>query len=95
MKEDDLYAKYSHIIPGSIEYVPKGVVVQAGKNQKIVSHGRICVIKCADADTASDCLKTRIINVQDARQTMRCKICVRRERNIRRRKPNYPSKKLN
>lgn len=92
MTEQELYKKYAHIIPGSIELVLKGTEIQTGKNQKIISHGRICVIRCEFADTAPDCQKTRIINTQDARQTTKCSACTRRERNIRRRKSGSAKK---
>lgn len=83
--KSNLYKKYPHIIKGSIEEVPKGKEIVCGKNDKIVSHGKICVIKCSEFKESS-CLKTRIINIQDAKQVNMCKACTRRLRNSRRRK---------
>lgn len=84
MTNDQLYEKYPHIVQGSIEDVPRGQVVVGGKDNKITSHGKIAIIKCADSN-AQGCLKTRIINVQDAGQTQHCTACTRRRRNERRR----------
>lgn len=86
MKKTDIYTKYPHIIPGSIEEVPKGTIVKCGANDQIRSHGKICVIKCQYADVNPYCLKTRVINLQDVRQVRSCKTCIRRSRNLRRRK---------
>lgn len=84
MKNEDLYKKYPHIIPGSIEEVDRGSMVMGGKDSRIKSHGKIAIIKCADSNIPG-CLKTRIINVQDAEQTKYCSACTRRRRNERRR----------
>lgn len=84
MTNDQLYEKYPHIVAGSIEDVPRGQTVVGGRNNKIVSHGKIAIVKCAEPD-APGCLKTRIINVQDASQTRHCVACTRRRRNERRR----------
>jgi len=84
MTNDQLYEKYPHIVAGSIEDVQRGQVVVGGKDNKITSHGKIAIIKCSDQDMPG-CLKTRIINVQDAGQTKHCVACTRRRRNERRR----------
>lgn len=84
MKNEELYEKYPHIVPGSIEEVDRGSVIVGGKDNKITSHGKIAIIRCVDSDEPG-CLKTRIINVQDAGQTRYCAACTRRRRNERRR----------
>jgi hypothetical protein len=86
MKNEKIYAKYPHIIKGSIESVQKGTIIKCGKNHELTSHGKICVIKCADIEITQGCKKTRIINIQDAKQVTRCKFCTRNRRNIRRRR---------
>ena len=87
MTNEELYKKYPHIINGSIERVDHGQIVCNGKGNKIVAHGRIAVIRCVDSKLKvyPPCLKTRIINVQDAAQTKYCTTCVKRHRNERRR----------
>jgi len=87
MTDEELYQKYPHIIEGSIEHVQHGQVVVGGKDNKIISHGRIAVIRCVDSELKvfPPCMKTRIINVQDAAQTKYCLACVKRHRNERRR----------
>ncbi len=87
MKDVEAYTKYPHIVTGSIEEVPRGTIIKCGANDQVKSHGKICVIKCQYADVNAYCLKTRVINLQDARQVKSCKICIRRSRNLRRRKP--------
>lgn len=84
MTNNQLYEKYPHIVAGSIEDVPRGQTVMGGKNNKIISHGKIAIIKCLDYNVPG-CLKTRIINVQDANQTKYCVACTRQRRNTRRR----------
>jgi hypothetical protein len=84
MNNNELYKKYPHIMDGSIEEVPRGQVVLCGKNTKIISHGKIAIIKCLDKESPG-CLKTRIINIQDAEQSKYCVVCTRRRRNTRRR----------
>jgi hypothetical protein len=81
----NLYEKYPHIIPKSIEEVLEGTTIVCGGKDKLISKGKICVIRCKNADTESKCLKTRVINIQDVNQVYMCKICVRLERNARRR----------
>ncbi|MCK5614243.1 hypothetical protein KAR91_70915 [Candidatus Pacearchaeota archaeon] len=87
MTDEELYKKYSHIIDGSIEHVQHGQVICGGKNNKIIAHGRIVVIRCADSElkVQPPCLKTRIINIQDVAQTKYCTACIKRRRNKRRR----------
>lgn len=80
----ELYEKYQQIVPGSIEEIPKGQLIYCSKDQKIESHGKIAIIKCLDHEIPG-CLKTRIINIQDARQTRYCIVCTKRRRNTRRR----------
>lgn len=84
MTDIELYNKYPHIVKGSIELVPKGQEIICGKDIKIISHGKIAVIKCSNHD-APYCLKTRVINIQDIKQTTLCTACTRRLRNKRRR----------
>lgn len=84
MKNKDIYRKYPHIIHGSIEEVGRGIIIRGGKNNKITSHGKIAIIKCADINMPG-CLETRIINIQDAEQTKYCSACTRRRKNERRR----------
>ena len=86
MKDEEYYKKYPHIVPGSIEEVPSGTEISIGRHARITSHGKICVIRCIDYDKNKDCLKTRIINIQDAGQVKRCSSCTRHDRNIRRRR---------
>ena len=93
MKNKDIYEKYGHIILGSIEEIPRGHTIVVSKNRKIVSHGKIAVIKCENSDDVK-CLKTRIINVQDAGQTKLCETCTRIVRNTKKRIFRR-SKKLN
>ncbi len=85
MDDTLLYEKYSHIIKGSIENVPRGKDIRIGKNEKIKSHGKICIIRCEEVDFSPHCQKTRLINIQDAGQVKKCKACVRKARNMRRR----------
>ena len=86
MNNEDLYKRYPHIIRGSIEDIDRGQIVVGGRRHKIKSHGKIAVIKCANADAGvAHCMKTRIINVQDASQTKFCQVCTRYNRNERRR----------
>jgi hypothetical protein len=80
----DMYEKYPHIIPGSIEEVQRGKVVKCGKDEEIVSHGKICVIKCETDGVISGCKKTRVINLQDAKQVRQCAVCTKYLRNARR-----------
>lgn len=87
MKNDDFYIKYPHIIKGSIEEIQRGTIITCSKNHKVISHGKICVIRCADVEISNDCLKTRIINIQDAKQVTRCIKCARMSRNTRRHIP--------
>ena len=70
----DIYKKYPHIIPGSIEEVPRGKVIKSSKDEELVSHGRICIIKCATDGVVSGCKKTRMINLQDAKQVKQCRV---------------------
>ena len=86
MKDEDLYKKYPHIVKGSIESISKGTIIKCGKNHELTSHGKICVIRCANEGKSHQCLKTRIINVQDARQVTLCRNCIRLKRNIQRRR---------
>lgn len=81
---DKIYKNYPHIVYDSIEEVPRGKVIIGGRNNKITSHGKIAVIRCLDVSSPG-CLKTRIINIQDANQTKYCTACTRRRRNARRR----------
>jgi hypothetical protein len=87
MTDEELYKKYPHIIEGSIEHVQHGQTIHGGKDNKIIAHGRIAVIRCADSELKvhPSCMKTRIINVQDAAQTKYCTACIKRRRNERRR----------
>lgn len=57
--EAAFYKKYKHVVPGSIEKVEPGSIIDECK----VVHGRICKIKCKETG------KLRTINVQDAFQT--------------------------
>lgn len=82
----ELYSKYPHIIVGSIESIERGQIITGGRKNKIKSHGKICVINCENAEKSVPyCLKTRIINVQDAGQVKFCTSCTRYNRNARRR----------
>lgn len=94
MTNEELYKEYPHIIPGSIEEIPRGQIIVCGKNDKIKSHGRICVINCSGFELNPKCLKTRIINTQDLHQVTKCKECVRIERNTRRRLRRMAAKHL-
>ena len=87
MTNKELYKKYPHIVDGSIEEIPRGKLIYCGQSS-IVSHGRIAIIKCANSDLETVCLKTRVINIQDAKQTKYCRLCTKRRRNERRRKSN-------
>jgi len=80
----NLYDLYPQIIPGSIEEVPRETEIYCSKDQKIKSHGKIAIIKCLDYEIPG-CLKTRIINIQDVKQTKYCVVCAKRRRNTRRR----------
>lgn len=82
MGDADLYKKYPHIIAGSIEKADVGHIIKGGKGNAFKSHGKICVIKC-DAKLPG-CVRTRIINIQDARQVKYCVECTKNKRNIRR-----------
>jgi len=84
MKNEEIYKRYPHIIPGSIELVPRGTIIKCGINNKVASHGKICIIRCANSEISQRCMKTRIINVQDAGQVTLCKRCTREKRNIQR-----------
>lgn len=77
----DLYQKYPHIIPKSIEEIPIG---EKATYSKLKSKGLICIIKCKNHKTEPKCLKTRVINIQDAKQVTMCEICIRLERSKRR-----------
>lgn len=81
----DFYSLYPHIMPGSIERVPEGTRIQCGKDDEIISHGTICVIKCATDGAIPGCRKTRVINLQDAKQVKQCRHCLRYLSNLRRR----------
>ena len=81
----DIYKKYPHIIPGSIEDFPKGKTVKCGKDEQFTSHGRICVINCITDGAIAGCKKTRIINLQDAKITKHCSYCKRYLQNLRNR----------
>lgn len=85
ISNNDLYKKYPNVLPGSIEEVPYGKKVMCGKDHTIASQGRICVIKCLEADFSIGCMKTRIININDLAVTKRCVVCVRLAANMRRR----------
>jgi hypothetical protein len=85
MTDEEYYNKYPHIIRGSIENIIKGTVIKCGKNDKITSHGRTCIIKCQTDGGIPGCHKTRMINLQDARQVKHCKFCVKYMRNLRKR----------
>jgi len=95
MKNEELYQKYPHIIVGSVESVDRGQTVIGGKKNKWKSHGKICVINCENATNSNIhyCLKTRIINVQDAEQVKFCTTCTRYNRNSRRRTRRRETKK--
>lgn len=93
MKDKELYKKYPHIVDGSIEITDKGKIITCGKNSTVKSHGKICIITCKNSDKGiQHCLKTRIINIQDARQVTLCVACTRHERNTRRRQKRNASK---
>ena len=81
----NMYQKYPHIIPGSIEPVTRGTKIKCGKDEEIVSHGRICIIKCISDGLIPECKRTRIINLQDAKQVKNCIACVKYLKNLRRR----------
>ena len=83
--DETYYNKYSNIIQGSIELTAVGKEITSGKNKSLISKGRICIIQCEEADFNPRCRKTRIINLQDARQVKKCLACTRRDRNKRRR----------
>lgn len=85
MNNEDLYKKYEHIMKDSIEDIPKGTVIFCSKNESITSHGKICIIVCSEAEKTKECLKTRIINVQDARQVSMCRLCHKKMKNAKRR----------
>ena len=86
MRDEELYDKYPQIIAGSIEFVKRGQTVVGGKKNKWKSHGKICVINCKNSEQkVSHCLKTRILNIQDAGQVKYCTACTRYNRNARRR----------
>ena len=80
----DIYTKYPHIIPGSIEKIERGKIIKCGKDEEVVSHGRICIIKCGTDGVVPGCKKTRIINLQDAKQVKQCSVCTKYMKNIRR-----------
>ncbi|KKM81524.1 hypothetical protein LCGC14_1328900 [marine sediment metagenome] len=86
MKDEKIYKKYSHIIKGSIELVTRGTIIKCGKNYELTSHGKICVINCINEEKSHQCMKTRIINIQDAGQVTLCRNCIRLKRNIQRRR---------
>ena len=83
----DPYQKYPHIISGSIESVERGKIIKCGKEETLVSHGKICVIKCTTDSVVPNCKKTRIINLQDAKQVKQCSVCIKYMKNIRRKSP--------
>lgn len=85
MNDEQIYRKYPHIVPGSIECIPNGRVIKCGKDNIIISHGKVCVIKCQTDGSIPGCHKTRIINIQDARQVKFCKYCTKYLRNLRKR----------
>jgi len=83
--DNELYQKYPHVLPGSIETTSVDKKIAVGKDEYLISKGRICVIRCAYADCFQHCQKTRIINLQDAKQVKHCNTCVKYMRNLRRR----------
>jgi hypothetical protein len=85
MSYEEFYRKYPHIIPGSIQATPMGKVIVCGKDDKITSHGLICIIKCSTDGAIATCRKTRMINIQDAKQVKQCKSCIKYMHNLRRR----------
>jgi hypothetical protein len=85
MKPEQLYKKYPHIIPGSIEKTERGKIISCGKNETLLSHGTICVIKCATDGMISNCRRTRIINTSDAKQVKQCRACLKYLKDTRRR----------
>jgi hypothetical protein len=85
MSYEELYKKYPHIVLGSIQQTPKGKVILCSKDDKIVSHGLVCIIKCATDGAVAACRKTRMINIQDAKQVKQCKTCIKYNHNLRRR----------
>jgi len=60
--EAEFYAKYKHVVPGSVKELEVGTKVDG----VVVAHGRICQIKCVETG------KLRTINVQDAFQVKYC-----------------------
>lgn len=87
MTDVELYTKHPHILAGSIGAYDRGKLIVAGKKSRFKSHGRVCIIACANAENSdiSCCLKTRMINVQDVTQVKFCTACTKHNRNSRRR----------
>jgi len=86
MTPEKLYAKYPHIILGSIQRVPVGEKILCGKNDIIISKGTICIIRCATAGAIPVCRGTRMINTCEAYDVKQCRACQKYLINNRRRK---------
>jgi hypothetical protein len=68
----DFYAKYDHVVKGSVRDVAKGEEVDRGELlPPVVSKGKLCTIECVDCQTSFE------VNVQDAFQSKRCPKCKR------------------
>ena len=94
MTHEEIYKKYPHIVPGSIESIARGKKIMCGKNDPIISHGIVCIIKCATDGVIPGCRKTRMINIQDASQVKQCRACIRYLHNMKLRTKRQKMKEL-
>ena len=73
----DFYARYHHVVPGSVRE-PGKVDLRSVTN----CHGRVCDVRCVD------CKRVFVINTQDAFQCLRCDECKAKRSKERRNERN-------
>ena len=62
----EFYAKYPHVVAGSVREPTEADLAQLSK-----CHGKVCTVVCIE----EGCETERVINVQDAFQSKRCAAC--------------------